>query len=675
MNKIKDFNVLSNEIITNKKDIKLLLKELTNNLYSSINQLNFSVKTILDFDTYMKNTIMSKTNFSDIINEAINTQFIEVDINMYSNIYFNIDLINGLSLWEEIFRHIQNAIGNDLTSTPSWETYTPKTIEDMIKIYSAHIMTDIEPYWTEGVMMTRYVLNKYKDIINMEINNTSRTYSQLTLLNQLNSYKKILSDLNFIFLSNELIDLTNPEDRKIINRIETLINYKKSALYNDYTKELTRLIRSTSDTFLRMQENLTILANNNLTYQPSFKEESNRFTSLVDLIDNILNLLSLISLRYPTINSFTKLINDGDFETVLNVIDDVYRNELKTMGSLLNNIDKDYKYIRSLESFLYKDSVIDNGIIFNIMEDFDKEMNSIYNNPERNPNMPRLIEYLGMEHKRHSDPVAEESFTNKLNKAEILTDPFYDLFNYYRLFLFHFTNQKTYLTDLIETLFIFNSNTLKDSFKIKIKDIFEIKLKNIDYKRKNIDDAKINESITSKYKSLSELNMFPIEHFIEEINKINTNVKITSSMLSSIKSLDAFQLIMFSITEKILYDKLDLKLILEYLSEEINVKTTLFKIFFKLAIDNIIEEIEAILPDPDTLSFYNYIKSFKEDRYNDEIDFIKRLTRAKKFYEAGDDDILSLDNIIDWEQPSELIWTEDKQDKIKELFISLIKEV
>jgi len=186
-----------------------------------------------------------------------------------------------------------------------------------------------------------------------------------------------------------------------------------------------------------------------------------------------------------------------------------------------------------------------------------------------------------------------------------------------------------------------------------MSELFEIKINNIDYK--NINESKINESITSRYESLSNLNYFDINPYVEALRSLDLDTITTLTTTSAIEDiatlfssltdanlqpLKTYKLILFSITENILYNDIDLTLIMNNLSIKSNIRTLFFKIMFLIAINQLITTINTyyttlgVTPVPNTLTIYPILLNNASNSLNvkQDITYLTTLLSANEYY-------------------------------------------
>ena len=98
---------------------------------------------------------------------------------------------------------------------------------------------------------------------------------------------------------------------------------------------------------------------------------------------------------------------------------------------------------------------------------------------------------------------------------------------------------------------------------------------------------------------------------IESIN-LNT-INNIAGLVTVFGELKAYDLIIFAITENILYGDLDLNLTMNTLSIKLNMRTMFFKIMFLIAIDKVLSLINTYYSDdvPTNLAIYTILNNNK----------------------------------------------------------------
>ena len=86
---IQDFKEAADLINGKRTEVKTQMQNLTKNLYSTLNQINFSFKLILDTNYYLTRYTNNEINLKDKLKEALETEGFDTPINMYDNVTFN----------------------------------------------------------------------------------------------------------------------------------------------------------------------------------------------------------------------------------------------------------------------------------------------------------------------------------------------------------------------------------------------------------------------------------------------------------------------------------------------------------------------------------------------------------------------------------------------------------
>jgi hypothetical protein len=487
-----------------------------------------------------------------------------------------------------------------------------------------------------------------------------RETSELTdgqdyLISEYTKYKNIFDSLKLIFdpaLNFTLDTLDDGLNRpsisdNLIPSVKNIINFKSgSTIYTKYLDKLDLILNETIELFSRIYDYVGRLENYNTEYQPTFKEDNTYISAIKEVASISIDLLASLKIKYPNRNSKKELIKDESFNRVLEIINNLYRRELESSFQLIGLSSRDYKLIKSLDTFVSTEKSMDNSKVFKIMSDFD---NDLYDSG--------LSSFIRLYFDRRNSDIntfGSESFTQLLLDSSLTTEPMYDLLNYYRLFLFPFIRDTSLIFDLLETLYIYNKSITKDTIDVTLKDMFDIKIANIDYI--NLNESKINESLTSRFEELDQLNYFDILPYLNVIKQTDlSTINSISDLVALFSGLKAYDLMIFNIIENILYNDIDLSLVMRTLSIKTNIRTVFFKIMFLIAMDKLITLINTYYSNdvPTNLEVFielnkqrNNIIDFKED-----LIYVKRLILARDYY-YGTNDLFNIDNIIDFETDS-----------------------
>ena len=676
MNTINEFKEASELIYAHRREIKNEMDNLSKNLYSSLNQLNFSVKLIVDANNFISKYVNSEVSILQKLTTALTTPYIETTINMYDNVAFNNLFISSVIFFENFSKILMESVSHYLIDAIPTDT---RSLRAMYEQYCTDMF--IKNDWLPYKYEFEGLYNNYRNIFSIPniLDEALMTSTQSTLFNQYLQYQTIFNNLSKIFIEGDITQFTFTQiDEEIIPAIQGIINFKSgSTLYDRYTDKMGNILNETIALLKRIWEYANVAIEHNIELQPQFKTEDSYIATIINVCTISSDLLSMLIFKYPNKQTRQGLILDGNFNKVLTTINNLLRKEIETASTLIDIVSKDYKFIKSLESFITTEKSLDNKQLFRIMSNFDKEL-ALESNGFKLSSLIRLyFDETGIS----GDAFGDNSFTTLLAEAMILTDPLYDILNYYRLFLYPFSQDLTLIFDFLETLHIFNISLTNQEFNTAMTDLFEIKLKNIDYI--NINESKINESITSRYKSLNNLNYFNITPYITKIKQTNTSTITNKTELTNLfKDLNDYNLILFALIENILYNNINIELLLQILSIKTNIRTSFFKLMFLIAMDKIITTIEteytieSVITVPDNLTIYNdLIKAMPSfEQISEELDYLKLLASASDYYKGygtifNKDRITNFDSII-----YDYIWDKDKIAMVKKLF-SLYKEV
>jgi hypothetical protein len=512
--------------------------------------------------------------------------------------------------------------------------------------------------------------------------------SQKKLIEQYNQYVLIFDSLKLIFEPNKEFTFDDvepgPGEEKIpsingdlIPSVKNIINFKSgSVIYGSYLDKLQYIIDKTINLFSGIYDHVSRLTTYNTEYQPQFINENTYVSAIKEVTSISIDLLGSLALKYPNRNSRQGLIFDETFNKVLTIIDNLHRRELDTMFQLIDLASKDYKLIKSLETFVSTDRSIDNSVLFNIMSNFDRDILERKSNENLNDiNMFSSLKLYFEKTDVTTNVFGLNSFTHLLIENFLVMEPLYDILAYYRLFLFPFVKNTSLVFDLLETLYIYNKRLTKQEITNNLNEMFDIKIANIDYIHLN--ESKINESLTSQFEGLNNLNHFDIEPYINAIKNTELSTITEIDELADLFSgLKAYDLMMFAITENILYGNLDLSLVMKTLSIKTNIRTIFFKIMFLIAIDKVISSIETYYSGdiPMNLQIYIDLKKnyYLSGNFGEDIRYLKKLISLRDYYQ-GTNDMFNVDNIIDFTN-EDSIWDQGKITVVERLF-SLYKEV
>ena len=692
MNTINEFKEASELIYSHRKEIKNQMDDLSKNIYSALNQLNFSLKLITDTNNFTTKYVNSEVSILQLLTNALTTPNIETNINLYNNVAFNNLFASSVIFFENFSKMLMESVSNYLINADGVET---KTLKSMHEDYCNYMF--IQNDWALFKKDFQSMNVNYGSIFRIDPldEETEMTDTQRTLLTQYIQYKTIFDSLYMIFITGDSVELPistivdeDSIERDLIPALQNVINFKNgSTLYDKYLDKLNVIIDETSSLFSRIYTYAGDLINYNKEYQPNFKDEDLYISTITEVCTISMDLLSTLVLKYPNRTTKQGLITDGDFNKILTTINNLLRREIEKATRLIDIVSKDYKFIKSLEAFITADKSFNSSELFKIMKNFDRDLNNtnidntvgLSNTANDDFKLSSLLRLYFDLTGNKADAFGDESFTSVLQDALALTDPLYDILNYYRLFLFPFSQDLALIFDFLETLYIFNTTLTNQEFNLAMSELFEIKINNIDHI--NINTSKINESITSRYDTLNNLNYYNIEPFIKVIKDLDNLSTITTitQLTNLFNTIPTYNLILFSLIENILYNNIDIKLLLKTLSIKTNIRTTFFKIMFIIAINKIISTIEEhytipLIPESLTIhtTLTNSLPLIEETLT--ELSYLKLLISASDYYK-GQGTIFNINRITNFNSlTADYIWDETKIDKIQTLF-SLYKEV
>jgi len=685
---IEEFKEAAELINSYRKDIKAQMDTLANNVYSSLNQLNFSIKVIVDINNYVTKYINSEESIYLKLQKAFTENDFVTNVDLHNNVAFNTLFISSLLGFDNFGRLLNSAVSYYLTFNEQGAN-VKRSLESIHQQYCTDMFIENQWEYYKNAFETLY--GNYKLIFTIDITGTPLSVSQQRLKHQYDDYVRAFNNLVLIFSP---VDIREPKsdeftfdeiDEELVPAIRGLITFKNgSILYDAHLEKLNSVISETGSLFTRLLSYIAIVTDKNTEFQSTF-EEDNQYLSVVRDVSLIgTDILSSLVLRYPNKDTRQGLIEDADFNKLLTIINSLFRREIKTASSLIATVSKDYKYIGSLETFMVPEKAIDNEVVFNIMSTFDIEI-SQEEDLDRNGKNDNVIKdiirlYFDLAGSS-SDTFGEYSFTGLLSRGYILTDPVYDALNYFRLFLYPFSKDLGLIFDFLETLYIFDKSITNLDFSNAMDQLFQIKINNVDYK--NVNQSKINESLTSRYNGLEALNFFDIVYYATIIKEtdIKGAIALDPDAYSTIAELEllfkdgpGYELIMFSLIENILYRDLNLSLVMKTLSIRTNVRTLFFKILFLIAIDRIKVTMNTYYSNdiPSEIGIYPILVK-NTTTYLGDLQYLKILLNANSYYN-GHGTVFNEARVNNFDALGDNIWDKEQLETIKELF-ALYKEV
>lgn len=574
------FKERSKEINNNREYLKSRIKDFGNNIYSSINQINFSVK--LWFKTYeFENTYLNRNvNIVEKIKSPNNERF-----KMSQLYFFNESFIKPIIEYKDMFKILLSAVSYNATRDVD-------SLEDIYNYYTTHGYLENE-WRVYSILINDFIKNK-ADIFEEDIINE---IDDPRLKEEYENYSKMYSNV-VILLKDK--DESEPH-RDYINRLSRalndLINIEKSSIGINYFDNITKIIDNGIELLHTYNNIHQELINKNMLFDQYFSENENVKINN-ELISSLLDVMNDIDLRY-NIHNIDELIYDDGFLVFINSIDKMKEKELNNMIELLYVAEDDYKYISSMETFLTDENIMSSRLLHAAMYEFDEEIKE-YDIP--------LYRFLDVFSKVY------------LKDSGLLTNPFYDVFNYYRFILYWITDNNVFINDVLKSLYIFNNkiyvnDDIEGIIELEYKDLldplFEVIIEGVNINKPN--DQRINESITNKYNTLKSLDYFDIDNMMDIVKNIDVDeIKEINDVISILEDDEHFDLITYSIVEKLLYDikeKKDYRMIMNSLSEKYNIKTLLYKILFNISMHIIIKEMNPL---------YETIPQWEDKEENDE---------------------------------------------------------
>lgn len=691
MNTITDFKNMMNELTSEIDQVKTITKSLTNNLYTSFNQMNFSIKVIVQFYAFINKYVYSSSNISQVLSKALIAEQGDeeqdgenINFSLYELIGFNESLITDYLRLDTFSKILVQAINDHLIKE---DKITEKPLEKIYEDYCER--THIKNDWSLAKLIARNIVNKIGNLFNIELEDPD---TSKPLYTEFTNYKTIITTLTTLFNLNTDVTNTNTQINldDTLDLVMEIVNFKTtSPIYKGYLISLDNAIQKAYDLFDKLVTAIGELVDNASVYEINFKDSNDNIQTLLDAAQISQDLLSTLKIKYPTVDSLENLFTDQSFNKVLSSIENIYVRELNNLDTLLYRAVADYKLIKSIETFMYKSPTIRNSTIYQIMNTFDKELQELENASIDEKTLTFVpIKYFNEDKARDGESFGEQSFNYKLQKLNLLTEPYYDAFNYYRMFLYKMKNDKKYIFDMLETFRVFNIDITNTNFNDYMEDFFSIRINKIDYLK--IDEAKLNPSITSRYPSLKTLDLFAIERYIEALSEINLE-EITDydKLFNYFNNQTNFNFIHFDITKKLLYDNIDLEVLFEYLKKRTSYKDSFYMILFNIIIDYTIKLTEStytnvntnelVIPMDGKTKYDELTRSLLDfSVITDEIEYINNLFGIKKIYEGEEDNpIFNLDMIENFDDPAESIWVDDLEtiDALKDLFTSFLLEV
>ena len=130
MNTINEFKEASELIYSHRKEIKNQMDDLSKNIYSALNQLNFSLKLITDTNNFTTKYVNSEVSILQLLTNALTTPNVETTINLYNNVAFNNLFASSVIFFENFSKMLMESVSNYLINADGVETKTLKSMHE-----------------------------------------------------------------------------------------------------------------------------------------------------------------------------------------------------------------------------------------------------------------------------------------------------------------------------------------------------------------------------------------------------------------------------------------------------------------------------------------------------------------------------------------------------------------
>lgn len=675
---IEEFKAASVLITDYRNNIKTEMDELALNVYSSINQMNFSVKMITDVNNFLSKYINTATSIKDNLTLVLTGAIDFVpSFSLYDNVTFNNSFVSSIVFFENFSRILIEAVSYYLT----YDGVSNITVQTMYANYCTAMF--IQNDWVAFKNQFDNVYQTYNDMFSITVwatldgsvdEDDPILVAQQRIADEYANYRSIFNNINLIFNTIGVEYTPSQIQDLVVPVIRGIVTFKSgSVLYDKHLDSLDTTIEETNNILKRILTYTTTLINRNVEYQSGFKEDNTYLTTIVDVCTLSTELLAQLTFTYPNRDARQGLITDSNFTSVLTTLNNLFRREIETSVTLLDNLNKDYKLIRSLQTFIAEDDSIDNSILFSIMNSFDGQLLDITINDT--DTLSSLLRLYFEDTSNSVNVFGTNSFNKILADAGLLTDPMYDILNYYRLFLYPFLNDSTsgasLIFDMLETFYIYNKSITNSDFNTAMDDLFDLKINNLDYE--HVNESKINESLTARYEGLNYLNYYNIQPYVDIIKTADLDtISTIADITSLLNNITGYDLMLFTITENILYNNIDLNKIMTVLSIKTNIRTILTKLMFHIAISNLIDSINTFYSNnpPSNLQLFTDLSNITTD-FIDDLTYLQLLINAKDYYN-GNSNIFNNALIINTTDNN--IWDTTKLPTVIKLF-SIYKEV
>jgi ABC-type Zn uptake system ZnuABC Zn-binding protein ZnuA len=119
LSSIEEFKEAADLINQNRKEAKLQIDELSKNLYSTLNQINFSIKLIIETNGFLTQYTNDEANLLSQLTELLTVENKETTMELSNNIRFNNLFISSIFFFENFSRILIEAISEYLLNNGS----------------------------------------------------------------------------------------------------------------------------------------------------------------------------------------------------------------------------------------------------------------------------------------------------------------------------------------------------------------------------------------------------------------------------------------------------------------------------------------------------------------------------------------------------------------------------
>jgi len=111
------------------------MDELANNVYSTLNQLNFSAQFLADTNNFLTKYVNTEVSITDRLNQAFLTPNTETPMRLYSDISFNSLFISSITFFENYARLLMESVSYYLTTNGT----TNQTLKSIHESYCKYV--------------------------------------------------------------------------------------------------------------------------------------------------------------------------------------------------------------------------------------------------------------------------------------------------------------------------------------------------------------------------------------------------------------------------------------------------------------------------------------------------------------------------------------------------------